>query len=79
MHLFMIVVTIYFALMLLILIFMRRRTSYSGQYTWLARLISKAPYGSMMFQPGEYFDCGICLQGIWSGSNVVRLACGGDD
>ena len=78
-HLFMIVTTVYFFLFGLIFMCIRRRTSYAGQYTWVAQTMSKFPYGSMFFQGGEYFDCGISLEGIWSGENVVRLACGGDD
>ena len=30
-------------------------------------------YGAFFFQPGEYFDCAICLCGIWPGQEVVRL------
>ena len=48
-HLFMIAMTGYFIVMLTIFAFVRRRTSYAGQFTWVARLMSKAPYGSMFF------------------------------
>ena len=37
--------------------------------------MSKLPYGSLLFQPGEYFDCGICMKGIWVGEKVVALSC----
>ena len=37
--------------------------------------MSRWPYGTLFFQPGECFDCGICLHGIYTGSNVVRLTC----
>lgn len=78
-HMSMILLTIYFFVMLTVFAYVRKRTSYAGQYTWLAKLMGKMPYGAMFFQPGEYYDCGICLEGIWSGANVVRLTCGGDD
>jgi|Transcript_9214 uncharacterized membrane protein len=78
-HTFMIVVTVYFFVTMFLFSVIRSRTSYAGQYVWIAKLISRMPYGAMFFQPGEYYDCAICLEGIWSGANVVRLTCGGDD
>lgn len=33
------------------------------------------PFGSLYFQEGLYFDCGICLQGFWAEEEVVGLAC----
>ena len=30
--------------------------------------MSKMPYGSLFFEEGEYFDCGVCLAGIWKGN-----------
>ena len=37
--------------------------------------VGKMPYGSLFFQPGEYFDCGYCITGNWRGQEVVALAC----
>lgn len=48
---------------------------YPGQYTRWAVRMSRMPYGALFFQEGEYFDCAICLEGIWSGSKVCRLNC----
>jgi len=45
----MIAMSIYFFVMLTIFGFIRKRTSYAGQYVWLAKLMGKMPYGSMFF------------------------------
>ena len=33
------------------------------------------PYGSLFFQEGEYYDCGLCMSGIWKEARVVALGC----
>lgn len=40
--------------------------------------ISKLPLGSIAFQEGESFDCGICYDSHYSvtGTKVVQLECG---
>ena len=43
----------------------------------MAKKIGSLPYGSLCFQPGEYFDCGYCLTANWRGQEVVALQCCG--
>lgn len=74
-HAFLLVVTVYLIFILLLLFVLRHIQRYPGQYTWIAMKISKLPYGALFFQEGEFFDCGICLEGIWSGNDVCRLNC----
>ena len=75
-HIFLLVTTIYMVFMLILMYCLRHWQSYPGQYTWIAKKITYLPYGSLMFEEGEYFDCGICLSGIWSGTEVCRLNSG---
>ena len=78
-HFYMCCTTIYLVLMALVAYCIRVRQAYPGENTWLARKISFWPYGSLFFEEGEYFDCAICLQGIWKGQIVVRLNCEQND
>lgn len=72
-HLYMLLMTVYLAIMLIAMYLIRSMQKFPGQYVWIVKRISKWPYGALFFQPGEYFDCAICFQGIWKGSDVVQL------
>ena len=74
-HTFILIATIYIFVMLIVIVTIRHVQKYPGQYTGVALSMSKRPYGALFFEEGEYFDCGICLAGIWKGSDVVRLGC----
>ena len=78
-HLFMLLATVYIITMLVTKYIVRNIQRFPGQMTWIVMIFSRMPYGSLFFQEGEYFDCAICLEGIWQGSTVVRLACGDED
>jgi len=74
-HAYLLIVAVYMLLMLFTLYMLRHIQRYPGQYTWIVVKFSKWPYGALFFQEGEYFDCAICLEGIWSGNDVSRLNC----
>ena len=74
-HLFTIALVVHTIAMLIVMIIIRSRTRYPGNYVWMARIVSVLPYGSFFYEEGEYFDCGICLNGIWKGEDVVALTC----
>lgn len=74
-HMALIVVSIYVFVMLITLFIIRRFSTYPGKYLWIAVKMSKMPYGSLFFEEGEFFDCGICISGHWKGNQVVRLGC----
>ena len=74
-HFFMLIMTIYLIAMLLFKYFIRNSQRTPGGNNWWARTISRLPYGPLFYQPGEFFDCGICLGGIWRSESVVRLSC----
>ena len=66
-HIFMLVVTVYMVVMLIMFIYIRSRQKwYPSQYTWMAKKLGNLPYGNLFFQSGEYFDCGICICTIYS-------------
>ena len=64
-HLLLLFGAIYFLSLLSTLFFLRTTSRYPGHHLWFIRRLSKWPYGSLFFQEGEYFDCGICIRGIW--------------
>lgn len=51
-----------------------RKTQLNGNKSWLAMRIRSMPFGTLYFQEGLYFDCGICLKGFGS-SEVIGLTC----
>ena len=61
--------------MLLMLFILKASRRYPGHHLWFIRKLAKLPYGSLFFQEGEYFDCGICISGNWKEARVVALAC----
>lgn len=78
-HIFLIAATVYFLISFLIMSWILNHQRYPGQYTWIAQRLSRMPYGALFFEEGEYYDCGVCFEGIYKGTTVVRLVCGGDD
>ena len=64
-HWFLLIVVIYFLLMILLTFCMRHTRRYPGHHLWFIRKLGYMPYGALFFQEGEYFDCGICMGGIW--------------
>ena len=65
MHIFLLVATVYFIVLLLTLFIMRHTRRYPGHHLWFVRKLTKLPYGALFFQEGEFYDCGICMTGIW--------------
>lgn len=74
-HIILVLMTIYIALFLLLQFILKYARRYPGQHLWLVRKLSKLPYGPLFFQEGEFYDCGICMHGIWKEQRVVALAC----
>jgi hypothetical protein len=52
-----------------------RNLQKNGDKVWVAKRIRNLPFGSLFFQEGLYFDCGLCLQGFWASEEIVGLAC----
>lgn len=59
-HYFLTILTIYL-LALWAIIITTRNLQKNGDRVWLAIRIRNMPFGSVFFQEGLYFDCGICL------------------
>lgn len=78
-HLYMLCMTVYLIIVTIVMYYIRVRQSYPGESTWLAKKISAMPYGALFFEEGEFFDCAICLEGIWKGQSVCRLTCNQED
>ena len=70
-HWFLIIMTSYLVLLLLTLFILRHTRRYPGHHLWFIRKLSKLPYGALFFQEGEFYDCGICMHGIWKDAKVV--------
>ena len=75
-HLYLMVVAIYLLILFVLFILMRNFQTRPGQYYSWADKLSKLPYGAVFFEPGEMFDCPLCLTGLSAGSEVVRLESG---
>jgi len=74
-HWFLLFMAVYLIVLPLFLFILRHTRRYPGHHLWLVRKLSKLPYGSLFFQEGEFYDCGICMHGIWKESKVVALIC----
>ena len=74
-HYFLIILSVYLVVMLLTLFILKASRRYPGHHLWFVRKLAKLPYGSLFFQEGEFFDCGICISGNWKEARVVALAC----
>ena len=48
-HIFMIIATVYFIFMISLFWLIRARTTYAGEHVWIAKKISKMPYGAIFF------------------------------
>ena len=59
-HYFLIILTVYL-IALWVMIILIRNIQRNGNKVWMALKIRAMPFGSLYFQEGLYFDCGICL------------------
>ena len=75
-HLYLMVVAVYLLILFILFILMRNLQRRPGQYTSWAMKLSRLPYGAIFFEPGEMFDCPLCLTGLSAGSEVVKLESG---
>ena len=73
-HLCLISLTIYL-IALWVAIILVRNLQKNGERVWVAQRIRNMPFGSLFFQEGLYFDCGLCHQGFWSSEEIVCLSC----
>ena len=52
-HLFLLVVTVYLIVLSITMYTLRNIQRYPGQYIWIAKIVTKMPYGSLFFEAGE--------------------------
>ena len=52
-HLYMLLTTIYLICLMLMMYCLRQAGRYPGQYTWIAKKVSRMPYGPIFFEAGE--------------------------
>ena len=74
-HLYLCFCSLYLLIVIMVVYYMRNSQRNIGDNALLAKRVSKWPYGTLFFQSGEYFDCALCLKGIWAEDKIVKLAC----
>lgn len=73
-HTFILILSIYLIALCSVLTYARTSQS-NGDKAWLAQKVSSMPFGALFFQPGMYFDCGLCLRVFHPEEEVIELGC----